>query len=109
MSNNLDSVKAVTYGLGLQNASEYGPTFLGIIKTLILAYVNLPSSTSSIFYSLCHAQCDLFDSVVREHQEKRLCMLGGAKKNLYDIYTTTDFFFFAPPPLPTPPPVGSLT
>ena len=59
----------------LQNASEYGPTFLGIIKTLILVYVNLPSSISSNFYSLCQTQCDLFDSVVREHQEKRLCML----------------------------------
>ena len=68
----------VRYGtiyIYIQNASEYGPTFLGIIKTLILVYVNLPSSISSIFYSLCHTQCDLFDSVVREHQEKRLCML----------------------------------
>ena len=45
------------------------------MKTLVLVYVNLPSSISSIFYSFCHTQCDLFDSVVREHQEKRLCML----------------------------------
>ena len=58
-----------------QNASENGPTFLGSIKTLILVYVNLPNSISSTFYSLCHTQCDFFDSVVREHQEKRLCML----------------------------------
>ena len=115
-----------------QNASEYGPMFLGIIKTLILVYLNLPSSISSIFCSLCHTQCDLFDSVVREHQEKRLCMLmslnmplepgkrrgrrgGGAnkkkkkKKYIYIyIYIFIVFFFGPPLPLPTPPPVGSL-
>ena len=114
----------VQVGVLIQNASEYGPTFLGIIKTLILVYVNLPSSISSIFCSLCHTQCDLFDSVVREHQEKRLCMLmslnmplepgkrrgrrgeGGGGKKIYDMYITT-IFFLPPPSLPTPPPVGS--
>ena len=118
------------WGLGIQNASEYGPTFLGIIKTLILVYVNLPSSISSIFCSLCHTQCDLFDSVVREHQEKRLCMLmslnmplepgkkrgrrGGPKKKkiyiyiyIYNMYITT-FVFFWPTPLPTPPPARRI-
>ena len=103
-----------------QNASEYGPTFLGIITTLILVYVNLPSNISSIFCSLCHTQCDLFDSRVREHQEKRLCMLmslnmplepgkrrgrrgGGKKKEKknVDMYITT-FFFLPPPPPPHP-------
>ena len=81
-------------------------------------YVNLPSSISSIFYSLCHAQCDLFDSVVREHQEKRLCMLmslnmplepgkrreggGVQKKKKFLICTQRRIFFcfFWPPPHP---------
>ena len=101
-----------------QNASEYGPTFLGIIKTLILVYVNLPSSISSIFYSLCHTQCDLFDSVVRGPREKGLCVLmslnmplepgkrrgrggGGKKRKIFMIYTQRRICFsFWPTPFP---------
>ena len=92
-------------------------------------YVNLPSSISSIFCSLCHTQCDLFDSVVREHQEKRLCMLmslnmpseagkrrgmrGWQKKmyiyryiHIYDMYITTIFFWGGAPPPPPPHPTS---